>query len=168
MKRKASKTVSLLAAAGIVSGAFMLLHVAGAGAADGADPVKSLDSVQAGSTYVEGARPAADADVSTGTGCVQYSPDRPDVHVCGPLPPGWTPDPAPYFDKAICEAAAQRVNYPDQVSASSAVHFPVGVEGNGPVEVLSCEIVQNGRDPLLDVVFVRNSGADNVHVGYAP
>lgn len=50
--------------------------------------------------YVDGVRPAPDA---TGPkdgdhafdGCVQWSADRPDVHICGDIPDGWTPAPAP-------------------------------------------------------------------------
>lgn len=68
--------------------------------------------------YVDGARPD---DSAAGTfteapsggipkGCVPWSPERPDVAVCGTVPPGWEP-PAPPGDAStypeVCAAAAE-------------------------------------------------------------
>jgi hypothetical protein len=62
--------------------------------------------------YVDGARPSPDAeDSDDDEGCVPYSEERPDIHICGrgDLPDSWTPAPPPgsYSDyPAVCEAAA--------------------------------------------------------------
>jgi hypothetical protein len=123
-----------------------------------------------GHTYLEGARPSPGADAGTGKGCVQYSPSRPDVHICSnDVPAGYVPDPAPYFNKSVCDIAAQKVNDPVGMSATLASHFPYPVHAKGPVDVATCAIVQVGnRLPLLNVVFVRNEGRNNVHVEYRP
>jgi hypothetical protein len=129
-------------------------------------PEHSFSTIGAGKTFVEGARPTADANPATGKGCVQYSPDRPDVHICSAtdIPAGWTPDPAPYFDRSICAQAAQWVNDPSSVASA---HF-LSLDGSGPVDVTTCEIVATNSRSSLDVVFIQKGGADNVHVEYRP
>src|SRR3972149_1699968 len=58
-----------------------------------------------------GARPSPGGeDSDTGEGCVPWSPDRPDVHICGEVEEGFTPAPTPggYADyKQVCDQAAQ-------------------------------------------------------------
>jgi hypothetical protein len=127
-----------------------------------------LSATGTGPTFVEGARPTADANPATGEGCVQYSPQRPDVHICSTngMPADWAPDPAPYFDRSICAQSAQWVNDPSNV-ANATAHF-LDLEGTGPVDVSTCEIVATHSSSSMDVVFVRNGGADNVHVEYQP
>lgn len=68
--------------------------------------------------YVEGARPSPGADTgvepASGAipdGCVPWSNERPDVVVCGAVPPGWEPPPA----------AGDAVTYPDVCSVAAAV-----------------------------------------------
>jgi hypothetical protein len=58
--------------------------------------------------YVDGARPTANGVVTEDlAGCVQWSADRPDVHICGPVPANYSPAPTPYHDDKICSSAEQ-------------------------------------------------------------
>lgn len=117
--------------------------------------------------FINGARAAPNANAKTGQGCVQYSADRPDLHICSDkVSPTWVPDPAPYFDKTICEISAEYVNDPKRLSPAAAAHFVLPPEGRGPVVLSTCKIVESLGSPLLDVVFVRNEGRNNVHVEY--
>jgi hypothetical protein len=110
--------------------------------------------------YVDGARPPADrpsgpvpeADVDKY--CVPYSPQRPDVHVCEDLPPGWQPTPKPCFDKAICDTAFEWMTSNPDDSFSPKV------------DPESCRVVETST--TWHVVFVRTDGKGNVHVPYDP
>lgn len=93
--------------------------------------------------YVEGARPAPDADdqaswVRDGEapeGCVPYSPDRPKDYVCGELPPGWEPGPPPgsatdYPD--VCEVAAQVIQaQAEELSRDLQLQAPFRIDPTG-------------------------------------
>jgi hypothetical protein len=88
-----------------------------AACADSADE-RSLGTGSAPSPayFVEGARPSPGAeDSEDDEGCVPYSGQRPDVHICGrgDLPDSWKPAPPPgdYSDyPAACDAAARIVD----------------------------------------------------------
>jgi hypothetical protein len=73
----------------------------------------------------------------------------------------------PPVDADAYRLASQRVmtTLPDRLMAT---HFPLPADGNGPVDVDSCRIVKNSGHALLDVVFVRDGGAHNVHAAYNP
>lgn len=55
--------------------------------------------------YVHGARPAPDADAETLQGCVPWSAERTDVHICGPIEADWQPPAPPHYDTSLCQSA---------------------------------------------------------------
>jgi hypothetical protein len=56
--------------------------------------------------YVDGARPTANGVITEDSaGCVQWSADRLDVHICGPVSANYSPAPTPYHDDKICSSA---------------------------------------------------------------
>ena len=96
--------------------------------------------------YVDGARPSPGANeqpvVSQGEyvkGCVPWSEERPDLHICAPVPEGWSPPPPPgsYADyKAVCDEAAKAVedqasSLADRYQLRSAPVVDVGTCGAG-------------------------------------
>jgi hypothetical protein len=112
--------------------------------------------------YVDGARPHV-IDPSSSSkgipdmpeGCVQWSANRPDIHICGDIPAGWTPSPKPYFDKAICDAT---VNW-----MKSNPEFSVAKVDSG-----SCFVAETGDGQLWDVIFPNTDGSGNTHVPFDP
>ena len=87
--------------------------------------------------YVDGARPSPGAeDSDTGEGCVPWSPDRPDVHICGEVEEGFTPAPTPggYADyKQVCDQAAQVF----QERVKDLVRL-CGLEATPAIDLASC------------------------------
>jgi hypothetical protein len=55
--------------------------------------------------YVDGARPAPDADAATLEGCVPWSAERTDVHICGLIEANWQPPAATRYDASLCQSA---------------------------------------------------------------
>jgi len=84
-----------------------------------------------------GARPSPGAeDSDTGEGCVPWSPDRPDVHICGEVEEGFTPAPTPggYADyKQVCDQAAQVF----QERVKDLVRL-CGLEATPAIDLASC------------------------------
>ena len=109
--------------------------------------------------FVDGARPHVTGEAKNPTdevpeGCVQYSADRPDVHVCGDtVPANWTPPPLPYHDDTICAAALAWLG--NQHGATP------------DVDTSTCEVLES-QSHMWDVVFIGPEGSGNVHVPYDP
>jgi hypothetical protein len=120
--------------------------------------------------YVDGAKPSAKGVVTDDYAeCVQWSADRLDVHICGDVPSGYAPPPAPYFDGPICSAAkrwldAKRAAMTAGGTSDSEINATYPVE-----DPSSCLVQQQASGPIWMVLF-KASPPDqpNIHVPYAP
>lgn len=131
--------------------------------------------------WVEGAMPAADANAATGEGCVPYSSDRQDVHVCSPdAARDWVPGPRPYYDPAICTAALEWFNAARTSGVDATDHpdprFPMAAAAQGESDINpdSCLVVQAEGTPAQqaqpwEVVFQsQKDPAKNVSFTFDP
>jgi len=90
------RLIAIGLAVGVAAGGLGFAVSVRAGAAPSSDAPKY---------YVDGARPSADAMAGNLAGCVPWSEQRTDVHICGPIPSGWQPVAPPHFDAQICQDA---------------------------------------------------------------
>jgi hypothetical protein len=131
--------------------------------------------------WVDGAIPARNADAGTGKGCVQYSADRPDVHVCSPdASRDWVPAPAPYYDAEICAAALDwyHASRAPGVPAFAKLdpRFPVAAEAQRApaIDPASCLVLEPDGTPerqtlWWSIVFkAKTEPRTNVDFPYDP
>jgi hypothetical protein len=108
--------------------------------------------------WVDGARPTMDVSKPHTEDeieelCVPYSPERPDLHICGDVPAGWAPAPEPYFDDEICAAALRWI---DQN------------EPHADVDLGGCRVIESSGEGTWNVSVPRSGGSGNIHVPYDP
>jgi cytochrome c biogenesis protein CcmG/thiol:disulfide interchange protein DsbE len=137
--------------------------------------VTGANSVAAPKFYVDGARPVEGANPEVKGECVQWSRDRPDVHICGPLPDGWAPGAAPggadvYGD--VCRAVLDKYQFEGTLPIFSPNAKAVAA-GDPTIDPSSCYVTPMGTYPGNDpaapdfqVSFRLRNGSGNVHVAY--
>jgi len=100
--------------------------------------------------WVNGARPTPQDGPEDLSKCVQYSADRPDVHICGNVPDNYSPPLTPYHDDAMCRAGLVWLQE----------HQPGAV---AKVDVNTCTVSES-ENTMWDLSFPTATG--NVHVPF--
>jgi hypothetical protein len=148
----------------LVAGALLASITAGAGAQ------------QTPTYWVDGARPNPSATpnpndppaVQDVTGCVPYSADRADWHICGDVADDFSPPPKPYYDEEICSATLDWMNGMRGTLEAAGTSDELIAESWPPVDPSSCK-VQEGPKSLSAgdglVLFARTDVSGRwVHV----
>jgi hypothetical protein len=148
----------------------LLFSLVGVGLAVAAGSSRGTQGGSEPQYWIDGARPTrVEGQVYLeGEGCVPYSPQRPDVKICGEVPTDFVPPPEPAYDAEVCQQAIAyyselRANY----AASGASESQVDAT-HPEIDPASClvERLAEANRPGADymVSFRRADATGNVQV----
>lgn len=103
--------------------------------------------------YVDGARPSPHDEALPEDeyieGCVSWSPERPGLLICGPVPDGYSPPLPPGFYPDVCSLAEVEYTAERALQEASLSPAQLGRE-YPPIDASTCHVIPTSRIPGED------------------